>query len=88
VVTIPDASSTETVTLSGTVYQLMITGFSQDGGATVVDQFLTLEGQPNTATLYAKLVEVPPVDVPEPGILSLMGLGLLAFGYKQHRKQK
>lgn len=85
-VSIPDASSTETVLLSGQEYLLTIIGFSQDGGQTILDDFLTLEGQNNTATLYARLE--PPTEVPAPATLALLGLGLAGLGYRRRKQIK
>ncbi len=75
-VSIPDAASSSPVTIDGNDYILEIAGFSQDGGANVVSEFLTEEGQPNVATLYARLVLVPQ-PVPEPSVLALLATGLL-----------
>ena len=85
-VSIPDASSVETVLLGGEEYVLTIVGFSQDGGATILDDFLTLEGQPNTATLWGKLE--PPAEVPAPATLALIGLGLVGLGFKRYKQNK
>lgn len=82
-VTIPNASSTETVELGGIEYVLAIVGFSTDGGTTITDGFITEEDSDNVATLYARLVEH---QVPEPGVLSLIGLGLIAFGVKNRKR--
>tara|TARA_R110002073_G_scaffold101455_9_gene230572 strand:- start:413 stop:1141 length:729 start_codon:yes stop_codon:yes gene_type:complete len=86
-VLIPDTSSSETVLLQGNQYLLSILGFSQDGGTTVVPSFLTAEGQPNTATLYARLVLVPPTnDVSEPSALMLLAIGLVGLWSSSRRK--
>ena len=85
-VSIPDASSTETVVLNGQEYLLRILGFSQDGGQTILEDFLTSEGQNNTATLYARLE--PPPEIPAPATLALLGLGLFGIGYKRHKQKK
>jgi hypothetical protein len=69
--------SSQFITLEGIDYNLTLIGFSQDGGTTLVDKFLTLEGQANSAVLYAQLTEVPPpAATPEPASL----LGLIAIG--------
>ena len=88
-VLIPDASSSETVTLGGVQYLLNVEGFSQDGGVTIIPDFLTAEGQPNTATLFARLVPVqlPPVTtVSEPTALALLAIGLVGLWGSSRRK--
>ena len=60
-----------------------ILGWSTDGGNTFSGlTFVTEEGQANTAGLYAQITE----SVPEPGILSLLGLGLLGLGATRRRQ--
>jgi hypothetical protein len=66
--------SDQFITLEGIDYNLTLIGFSQDGGTTLVENFLTLESQANSAVLYAQLTEVP--STPEPATL----LGLIAIG--------
>ena len=79
-VSIPEASSTETITIDGVTYMLMITGFQQDGE--IVDEFVTTEGAENSAGLFAKLVEV---QVPLPSTLALFGAALFGFGVARRR---
>ena len=78
-VSIPDASSTETILLGTDFYRLNIVGFSQDGGSTVTGSFLTLENAPNTAALFAQL-ELVPTEIPEPPTLALISVVLLGIG--------
>ena len=80
-VSIPDAQSTETITIDGVTYQLMITGFQQNGE--IVEEFITEEGQPNSAGLYAKLVEVQ--QVPVPSTLALFSAALFGLGAARRR---
>lgn len=61
---------------AGEDYTLELTGFSKDGGATIVDQFNILEDGTDTATVYGRINAAPPETVPE----STSTLGLLTFG--------
>ncbi|MDJ0508638.1 MAG: THxN family PEP-CTERM protein [Crocosphaera sp.] len=74
-----NGASSETVTIDGTQYRLDITGFQLEDG-TVVQEFLTLEGQANMATLQGKLTAVP-----EP--LTMLGAGA-AIGFGGFFKRK
>ncbi len=88
-VSLPDAASTETVTLDGILYQLEIIGFSQDDGASVTPEFFTLEEQNNSATLFARLVEVNvPVSAPPTVALAAVALiGLWASSLRRRRSR-
>lgn len=75
-VSFPNAVSSEFVTIEGVDYNLTLTGFSQGGPSNAVDAFLTLEGQSNSAGLYAMLTEVEGEAVPEPsGLVGLAAIG-------------
>ncbi len=78
-------------------YTLKLTGFSQDSGATSIQQFRVLEGEKTTAAIFGKIVHVLPTDptlptkVPESTNLvgvSLLGIYLLrkrhASGVRKH----
>ena len=74
------------ITFGGTEYTLQLTGFSQDGGNTIVDRFNVLENESTTAAIYGKITTKP---VPEPSsVLGILALGALGGGSMLKRKQQ
>lgn len=88
IVSIPSLVSQELVSIGGFDYNLTIEGFKPDANSSPVSQFITIEGQANSAGLYGKLVQVQatPNPVPEPMTI-LASTAALAFGGALKRKQ-
>ena len=61
---------------AGVDYTLQLTGFSKDGGTTIVDQFNVLEDGTDTAAVYGKVTIAPP-EIP---FEFSPNLGLLILG--------
>ena len=73
--------------LGGQSYVLSLLGFSNNGGATLLPSFSSMETGTNSTELWAQIVARPTV-VPEPATLFLMGAGLLSLAMVRRRKQR
>lgn len=89
IVTITNPIVNQLFTYNGQNYYFNLIGFSQNGGATISNVFSTVEGQANTATLYARITETPVNPVSEPAAMLLMSTGLAGlFGIRLRSKSK
>ncbi|NJK36886.1 MAG: hypothetical protein HC835_07390 [Oscillatoriales cyanobacterium RM2_1_1] len=72
-----DGVSTDTFNFEGTEYTLQLVGFSNDGGSTILEEFVLPEEATVNALLYAQLTAAAQesTPIPEPGLL--VGIGLL-----------
>jgi len=82
VITFPGSVAAETVILDGKKYTLEFLGF-EDSQGNLVDQFISPEGQINTADLYARVTCQP---IPAPGAILLGTLGTGLVGWLRRRR--
>lgn len=79
IVTAMNTYTPTTFTYSGIDYTLNLLGFSSDEGTTIRTDFSSAEGAVQEAQLIAQITS-DIQNVPEPGIISLLTLGLLTLG--------
>lgn len=70
-------------TIDGVNYTLTLVGFSNDGGQTILSDFISQEGGTSTTTLYARVSQVA---VPAPAAMALFGMGLVGLGFAMRRR--
>jgi hypothetical protein len=81
--------SSQTFNYAGVDYTLQLSGFSTDGGKTILSEFNSPEGSAANASLYGQITAVQPADttsVPEPA--SGVGLALLGVYLTVRRRAK
>ncbi len=89
IVTFSQGTLNSSFELNGTHYVLRLLGFSQDGGNTLTDGFMTKENKKNTAKLYAQIIErQDPTPVPEPTSMFLLGTGLAGLAARRLRRKQ
>jgi hypothetical protein len=86
IVTFSAGTLNSSFTVGGQSYILRLLGFSNNGGATLLPSFSSVEGGNNSTGLYAQIVAR--AQVPEPGTLLLMGAGLLSLAFVRRRRQR
>ncbi|MEB3211873.1 MAG: choice-of-anchor K domain-containing protein [Leptolyngbyaceae bacterium] len=77
--------SEQSFNLDGLDYTLQLVGFSQDGGVSNTEEFRVLEEARTTASLFGRIIEVPPTvsdpsRIPEPRAIAGLGVLALALG--------
>ncbi len=84
IVSASDPADADVITQNGDAYVLELLGWAETQGGPIGGLDLeTVEGQSTPGFLYAQLTEA---QIPEPGLLSLLGLGLLGLGATRLRK--
>ncbi|HJR70540.1 MAG TPA: THxN family PEP-CTERM protein [Gammaproteobacteria bacterium] len=87
IVTFSAGTLNSSFTVGGQSYILRLLGFSNNEGVTLLPSFSSMEGSNNSTQLWAQIV-ARPTQVPEPGTLLLMGVGLLSVALMRRRKQR
>lgn len=88
-ITFTNLSANSAFTIGGIDYILQLTGFSNDGGATLQTQFISNEGANNVIGMYGVLTARDPglpEPIPEPATMLLIGAGLATLGVLRRRK--
>lgn len=84
-ITFTNLDTTNAFTLGGQSYTMQLVGFSNDGGATTTNSFISNENATNSVHLFAEFIA--PHAAPEPATLAVLGVGLLGLAsVKRARK--